>query len=242
VFLAARLIHSYRAQAVTLRAQALLLEREREEHARLAAAEERARIARELHDVVAHSVSVMVMHAGAVRRLLHEDQRDERAALEALEQTGRESMSEIRRALGVLRHPSEPAERSPQAGLANLEQLVEQLHGAGLDVALLVDGAPDKVASGVDLAAYRIVQEALTNVVKHAAGARVEVHVRYAPEAVEVEVLDDGGRGSSSDLPPGYGLVGLRERASVLGGTIDAGSRPGGGFRVRATLPLEPVK
>ena len=241
VFLAARLVHRYREQAITLRAQALLLEREREEHARLAAAEERARIARELHDVVAHSISVMVMHAGAVRRLLRDEQADERAALESLEETGRASMTEIRRALGVLRRPDEPAERAPQAGLANLEQLVEQLRGAGLDVALLVEGDRVAVASGVDLAAYRIAQEALTNVVKHAAGARVEVRLRYLDDAIEVDVVDDGGRGRRDpDDTPGYGLVGLRERATVLGGTLTAGERPGGGgFQVRARLPLE---
>lgn len=239
VYLAARFIARYRQQAVTLRAQALLLEHEREEHARLAAAEERARIARELHDVVAHSVSVMVMHAGAVRRLLRDDQVDERAALESLESTGRASMSEIRRALGVLRRPEDVAEREPQRGLTSLEQLVSQLRDAGLRVELVIDGQPESVGPGVDIAAYRIAQEALTNVVKHAAGARVDVRVRYGADAVEVEVLDDGGGGSTSTQPPGYGLVGLRERATVLGGTLHADARPGGGFRVHATLPLE---
>lgn len=239
VYLTARFVALYREQAVTLRAQQLLLEHEREEHGRLAAAEERARIARELHDVVAHSVSVMVMHAGGVRRLLREDQPEQRAALEALEDTGRTAMAEIRRALGVLRRPDEPAERAPQPGLHSLSQLVEQLRGTGLRITLSVEGEPTAAGHNVDIAAYRIAQEALTNVVKHAAGARVEVFVRYRDDAVEVEVCDDGGGGSTSEMPPGYGLVGLRERASVLGGSLDAGPRTGGGFRVHATLPLE---
>jgi signal transduction histidine kinase len=212
-------------------------EREREERARLAVSEERARIARELHDVVGHSVSVMTVQASAVRRLLEPDQERERAALLVVEQTGREALAEMRRMVGVLRRPEEAPALAPQPTLEQLERLIENAREAGLPVELRVEGEPVQLSAGVDLTAYRLVQEGLTNALKHARAAKAEVLVRYTDGHVELTVSDDGPGGGDGDKG-GHGLVGMRERISVYGGELEAGPRPEGGYALRARLPV----
>jgi signal transduction histidine kinase len=225
------------AYAAALRERAERAERERETAARVAVAEERARIARELHDVVAHSVSVMVLQTGAVRRLLRDEQAREREALDTVERTGREALLEMRRLLGVLRTPDEEAELAPQPGLSELPVLVARTEAAGLPVILRVEGEQPPLPLGVDLSAYRIVQEALTNTLKHAGPAQAQVAIRYHPDAVEIEITDDG-RGPEATNGAGHGLIGMRERATLYGGEFSAGAREGGGFTVRARLPI----
>jgi signal transduction histidine kinase len=212
-------------------------EQEREEQAQLAVAEERARIARELHDVVGHSVSVMTVQAAAVRRLLEPDQEKEHQALVVVEQTGREALAEMRRMVGVLRRPEEAPALAPQPSLEHLDQLVANAREAGLPVEVRIEGTPAQLPAGVDMTAYRIVQEALTNAVKHAQADRAEVVVRYGNGTVEVIVSDDG-HGNGDGDGSGHGLVGIRERVSVYGGELEAGPQAGGGFRLRATLPV----
>ena len=227
------------AQTRELRERVAAAEQDQQIALERAAADERSRIARELHDVVAHSVSVMVVQASGVRRLLHEDQEREREALLSVEQIGREALTEMRRMLGVMRAGEErTAELAPQPGLRNLDRLIAQLEEAGLDVSLRIEGERPELPAGIDLSAYRIVQEGLTNTLKHAKGAHADVVVRYADDGVEVEIVDDGPgmNGSSSD---GHGLVGMRERVALYGGTLDAGPRDGGGFVLRAQLPVE---
>ena len=219
------------------RDRAARAEREREERSRSAVAEERARIARELHDVVGHSVSVMTVQASGVRRLLRPDQDREREALLIVERTGREALAEMRRMVGVLRRPEEAPALAPQPSLDHLGRLVEQAREAGLPVELSIEGDAIQLPAGVDLTAYRLVQEGLTNVVKHAQATRAEVLVNYGESYLEVTVTDNGsgvGNGDGS----GHGLVGIRERVSVYGGQLDAGPQPGGGYRLRAKLPL----
>jgi len=211
-------------------------EREREERARLAVSDERARIARELHDVVGHSVSVMTVQASAVRRLLREHQEKEREALQVVEQTGREALAEMRRMVGVLRRPEEAPALAPQPSLEHLDKLVEHAREAGLPVVLRVEGTPEPLPTGVDLTAYRLVQEGLTNALKHAQAQRAEVVVHYGDGYVELAVSDDG-RGVGSGDGSGHGLVGMRERVSVYGGQLEAGPRAEGGYRLRARLP-----
>ena len=212
-------------------------EREREERARVAVAEERARIARELHDVVGHSVSVMTVQASGVRRLLRPDQDREREALLVVERTGREALAEMRRMVGVLRRPEEAPALAPQPSLDHLSRLVEQAREAGLLVELRIEGEATQLPAGVDLTAYRLVQEGLTNVVKHAQATRAEVLVSYGDSYLEVTVKDDG-KGVGNGDGGGHGLVGMRERVSVYGGELDAGPQAGGGYRLRAKLPL----
>jgi len=212
-------------------------EREREERARLAVAEERARIARELHDVVGHSVSVMTVQASAVRRLLKPEQEREREALLIVEQTGREAMAEMRRMVGVLRRPEEAPALAPQPSLEHLDKLVEHARESGLPVTLKIEGEAVQLPAGVDLTAYRLVQEGLTNALKHARAKNAEVLVRYSNGFVELTVTDDGSGDGGGDSG-GHGLVGMRERVSVYGGDLDAGPQPEGGFRLRATLPV----
>jgi signal transduction histidine kinase len=213
------------------------LEREREEEARAAVAEERARIARELHDVVGHSVSVMTVQAAGVRRLLKPEQEREREALEIVEQTGREALAEMRRLVGVLRRPEEAPALAPQPSLEHLERLVAQARDAGLPVALRVEGEPVQLAAGLDLTAYRFVQEGLTNALKHAGAHHAEVVVRYDNGHVELTVSDDGS-GDGGGESGGHGLVGMRERISVYGGELEAGPQAKGGYRLHARLPL----
>jgi signal transduction histidine kinase len=219
--------------------RALRAEREREERARAAVAEERARIARELHDVVGHSVSVMTVQASGVRRLLRPDQDREREALLVVERTGREALAEMRRMVGVLRRPEEAPALAPQPSLDHLSRLVEQAREAGLPVELRIEGEVIQLPAGVDLTAYRVVQEGLTNVVKHAHATRAQVLVNYGDGYVEVTVNDDG-QGVGNGDGGGHGLVGMRERVSVYGGELDAAPQPGGGYRLRAKLPLTP--
>jgi len=227
------------AEAERARERALRAEFEREERARAAVADERARIARELHDVVGHSVSVMTVQASGVRRLLRPDQEREREALLTVERTGREALAEMRRMVGVLRRPEEAPALAPQPSLEHLDRLIEQARDAGLPVELRCEGAARKLPAGVDLTAYRLVQEGLTNAIKHAGATRAEVLVTYGDGQVEVTISDDG-RGVGNGDGGGHGLVGMRERVSVYGGELDAGPQPGGGYRLRAKLPLAP--
>jgi signal transduction histidine kinase len=219
------------------RERAARAEREREERARLAVADERARIARELHDVVGHSVSVMTVQASAVRRTLDADQEKEREALLVVEQTGREALAEMRRVVGVLRRPEEAPALAPQPSLEHLDRLVESARESGLPVELRVEGKPVELAPGLDLTAYRLVQEGLTNALKHARANRAEVLVRYTDGHVELSVSDDGPGGGGGDKG-GHGLVGMRERITVYGGELEAGPRPEGGYRLSARLPI----
>jgi signal transduction histidine kinase len=223
------------ADAATERAARL--EHEREDQARIAVAEERARIARELHDVVGHSVSVMTVQASGVRRLLRDDQEREREALLIVERTGREALAEMRRMVGVLRRPEEAPTLAPQPSLEHLDRLVEQTRESGLPVELRVQGEAVELPAGVDLTAYRLVQEGLTNALKHARATRAEVLVSYGDGQIELVVSDDG-RGVGNGDGGGHGLVGMRERVTVYGGELDAGPQPGGGYRLRAKLPL----
>jgi signal transduction histidine kinase len=224
-------------EADEARERAFKAEREREERARSAVAEERARIARELHDVVGHSVSVMTVQASGVRRLLRPDQDREREALLVVERTGREALAEMRRMVGVLTRPEEAPALAPQPSLDHLNRLVAQAREAGLPVELRIEGEAIQLPAGVDLTAYRLVQEGLTNVVKHAQATRAEVFVSYGDGYLEVTVKDDG-KGLGNGDGGGHGLVGMRERVSVYGGELDAGPQPGGGYRLRAKLPL----
>jgi signal transduction histidine kinase len=215
-------------------------EQEREERARAAVIEERARIARELHDVVGHSVSVMTVQASAVRRLLRPEQEREREALLIVERTGREALAEMRRMVGVLRRPEEGPALAPQPSLTHVERLVEQAREAGLSVELRVEGDPRPLPAGVDLTGYRLVQEGLTNALKHARAGRAQVVVNYGDGDLEVTVSDDG-RGAGSGDGGGHGLVGMRERVAVFGGELEAGPRAEGGYRLRAKLPVVPA-
>jgi signal transduction histidine kinase len=233
----ARIVHRQRALSVALSERASELEREREEKARLAVALERVRIARELHDVVTHNVSVMVVQAGVERRLLGDAAESTREVLGAIEQTGRDTLVELRRLLGVLRKGDERSALAPQPRLDGLDELVEQARDAGLRVELRVEGERVPLPAGVELSAYRIVQEALTNVLKHAGPAQAEIVLRYDCDALELEVADDGcGPGDGNGA--GHGLLGMRERVALHGGMLEMGERNGGGYLVRARLPL----
>ncbi len=224
-------------EADEARERAARLQREREEQARAAVAEERARIARELHDIVGHSVSVMTVQAAGVRGLLRPHQEREREALQVVEQTGREALAEMRRLVGVLRRPEEAPALAPQPSLEHLDRLVAQAREAGLPVELRVEGEPVPLAAGIDLTAYRIIQEGLTNALKHARAEHAEVLVRYDGGHVNLTVSDDGS-GDGGGESGGHGLVGMRERVSVYGGELEAGPRPDGGYRLHARLPL----
>ena len=240
VWAAGRTVRSRRQLAVALADKNVLLEHEQEARAKQAVAEERTRIARELHDVVAHSVSVMVVQAGAERRSLGDDRPATREALEAIEQTGRQALTEMRRLLGMLRKDDDELALAPQPSMEHLELLVSQVREAGMPVELEVEGEPEPLPAGVDLSAYRIVQEALTNALKHAGPARALVRVRYRRDELELEILDDGP-GPAADATNGaggHGLIGMRERVSMFGGDLAAGERSGGGYSVHARLPL----
>ncbi|HXL44153.1 MAG TPA: histidine kinase [Gaiellaceae bacterium] len=210
---------------------------EREEKARAAVAEERVRIARGLHDVVAHAISVIVVQARGGRRSLATEPEEAQEAFDSIEATAVEALAEMRRLLGVLRKGDEELALAPQPSLRHLGTLVAQVREAGLPVELSVEGETTALPPGVDLSAYRIIQEALTNALKHAGPATARVLVRYGPEDLEVEVTDTGRRPTGGD-GSGHGLVGMRERVTLFGGQLEAG-RPGeGGFAVRARLPL----
>jgi signal transduction histidine kinase len=237
-WLAGRMVRQREVHARAVEERSAALDRERVANARAAAAEERAQIARELHDILSHSVSVMVVQAGAERMAQGSDRAATSETLEAIERTGRQALIEMRRLLGMLRVGGEPAAHTPQPTLGELDELVAQVREAGLSVELQVEGEPAALPPGVAVSAYRIVQEALTNVLKHAGPAQARVVVRYAGRELELEIADDG-RGSAAVDGAGHGLVGMRERVALYGGDFDAGASNGGGFVVRARLPLD---
>jgi signal transduction histidine kinase len=224
-------------QAEAAEERAANAERERESVARIAVAEERARIARELHDVVAHAVSVMVLQVGAVRHDLPDMLEEDREALERVEQAGRTALSEMRRLLGAMRRDGDGADLAPQPGLDSLPALVEEVGRAGLPVRLEIDGDSFPLPRAIDLSAYRIVQEGLTNALKHARATHADVTIHYGHDELRIEIRDDGLGGSASD-GLGHGLVGVRERAKIYGGEMTAGTAPEGGFVLSAQLPL----
>jgi len=247
-----------RAYYLNLEERAARLERERDAHAQIAAAAERARIARELHDVVAHNVSVMVVQADGAAYALDADPDRTRDALAAISATGRQALTEMRALLGVLRRgDSPPSDTSPEAspsdalppaalaplpGLGQLSELLDQTRAAGLEVTYLVEGTPQPLAAGTALTVYRIVQESLTNTRKHAGPlATASVALRYTADAIEVAVTDDGIGAAAPCDGAGHGLTGMTERAVMYGGSVQAGPRPEGGFLVTATLPITPV-
>ncbi|MFI9767409.1 sensor histidine kinase [Streptomyces sp. NPDC052415] len=220
------------------------LQEQQQAATRLAVELERARIARELHDIVTHNVSVMVIQAGAARKVMDAAPDRAREALLAVEAGGRTALAELRHVMGLLTMDGDSDGRdpdlAPQPGLARVAALTERVCASGVPVELAVTGSPVPLAAGADLAAYRVVQEALTNVVRHAGGARVRVTIEHGPDAVRVEVSDTGGTVAAPAGPgAGQGLTGLRARLAVYGGTLEAGSRPTGGFRVRAVIPAE---
>ena len=237
-WLAGRAIRYRREREHVLERLTVDLEREREEKARAAVAEERVRIARELHDIVAHAISVIVLQARGGRRSLGTDPRETREALDMIEATGSEALAEMRRLLGMLRRDDEEIALAPQPSLRYLDALTAQVREAGLPVDLSVEGEPTELPPGVDLSAYRIIQEALTNALKHASPATARVVVRYRENGLELEIADTGAGASASD-GEGHGLAGMRERVSLYGGKIETGPRDGGGFAVKARLPLD---
>ncbi|GGS66576.1 sensor histidine kinase [Streptomyces griseoviridis] len=243
-------IRTRRAYFAQLEERAARLEKEREAQAKVAVAAERARIARELHDVVAHNVSVMVVQADGAAYVLDAAPDQAKKALETISSTGRQALAEMRRLLGVLRtgEHQEAGEYVPQPDVRQIEDLVEQCRGSGLPVDFEVEGTPRPLPSGVELTAYRIVQEALTNTRKHGGeGAGASVRLVYFDDGLGLLVEDDG-KGAPREKyedggvdGQGHGLIGMRERVGMVGGTLDAGPRPGGGFRISALLPLKPA-
>jgi signal transduction histidine kinase len=235
--------HNYRAYAARLEERTAELERAREELARRAVTEERLRLARELHDVVAHAMSVIAVQSGVGTHVADTQPKEAAKALVAIEATSRTALTELRRLLGVLRQENEPqGALAPVPGLGDLDSLLAEAGKAGLAVRLQVHGTRPPLPAGVDLSAYRIIQEALTNVVKHAGPARAQVVIGYRDQEIRVEVTDDG-RGtvtsvSDGRVGTGHGLIGMRERVQAFGGDLEAGPRPGGGFRVAARLPF----
>jgi signal transduction histidine kinase len=224
-------------QAYAAEVRAARAEHERESAARVAVAEERARIARELHDIVAHAVSVMVLQVGAVRHKLPDAMAEDRDALRRVERAGRTALAEMRRLLAAMRPYGDEAELVPQPGLDELNALLAEVGRAGLPVELHLEGQPYPLPRGIDLSAYRIVQEGLTNVLKHAGASDADVIVRYRPDEVEIEVRDNGD-GSSTGDGLGHGLVGIRERVKIYGGEMSARAEPDGGFVLSTRLPV----
>jgi signal transduction histidine kinase len=231
-------IRTRRAYLHELEDRADRLEREREESIRRAAADEQARIARELHDIITHNVSVMTVQAAAAGDVFESHPGRVREALDSIESTGREALTELRRLLGRLRPEDGGTELAPQPGLARLDGLLEQVRAAGLQVDLTVEGTPRELPIGLDLSAYRIVQEALTNILKHAQASKASVHIRYEPDAIQLEVVDDGRGPAQDQTQGGQGIIGMRERAALVGGALRVGRAPGGGFAVDARIPL----
>jgi signal transduction histidine kinase len=215
--------------------RAAVLESEREQDLRRAASEERGRIARELHDVIAHGVTVMVVQAGAADQIIERDPARARQALVAIQDTGRQALADLRRLLGLIRD-EDTMRLAPRPGLQELDALVDDMRKAGVPIDVEIRGTPRDLPAGVDLSAFRILQESLTNVMKHAGAARARVVVSYAPNAIELEVADDGRDQTQGH---GHGLVGMRERVMLYGGTLEAGPAEHGGYRVRARLPLD---
>jgi signal transduction histidine kinase len=234
------LMRERRVQTAALHARTVELAREREENAALATENERARIARELHDVLTHSVSVMVIQAQAAQTP-EPDVGQMTTALQRIESVGKETLSELRRLLRQVRPSAESPSRQPQPGLDRIGELVDSVRAAGIDVQLIREGTVRSVPASVALSAYRIVQEALTNTMRHTPGAHTHVAVRYRPSELAIEVRDDGPGVPVTVSGDGRGIAGMRERASAVGGTLVAERSPEGGFRVAASLPLEPV-
>jgi signal transduction histidine kinase len=260
--LGAALLRSRRRHHRALEERGWLLEREREAAARTAVDEERARIARELHDIVSHNVSLMIVQSAAAREVLSTMPEEAARALAAVEAAGRDTMTELRHLLGLLAPPadgSEPEDEkqgaadvavaglAPQPSLRRLSPLIDRIAFAGLPVDVRIAGEPRPLPSGIDVTAYRIVQEALTNALKHGAGGKAEVTIRYADRSLRVEVLNSGPSVLTGNRTPGVngdgagrGLLGLRQRVAVYGGDLDARRRLGGGYRVRARIPVDP--
>ncbi|MFD9030677.1 sensor histidine kinase [Streptomyces sp. NPDC059567] len=257
-WLAVALVRARRLQRRTLEDRRRLLERERESAARIAVEEEQARIARELHDIVSHNVALMVVQASAAREVLATLPEEAATAMEAVESAGRDTMTELRHLLGLLApspsgedepYAAELSPLAPQPGLGRLGPLVDRIAFAGLPVEVRISGEPRSLPTGVDVTAYRIVQEALTNALRHGDGVKAEVSVRYGERYVRVEVLNSGPSVLSGGAAPklslrdhagaGRGLIGLRERVAVYGGELDARRRLGGGYRVRARIPMD---
>jgi signal transduction histidine kinase len=251
--LSVALIRERRLRRQALQERGWLLERERETAAKAAVEAERARIARELHDIVSHNVSLMIVQAGAAREVLASEPGQAAAALRAVEGAGRDAMTELRHLLGLLAPSAsgeDEADLTPQPSLSALSSLIDRIAFAGLPVEVRISGEPRPLPPGIDATAYRIVQEALTNALKHGDGVKAEVSVRYADHSLRIEVLNSGpsvlaGR-PAPDRPAqpkpagaGRGLLGLRERVAVYGGQLDARRRLGGGYRVRARIPLD---
>jgi len=229
--LGANAVHTWRQRAQTLH-------QEREAATQLALEQERARLARELHDVVGHNVSVMIIQAGAARKMLDLDPVQAREALLAVEASGRAAMTELRQVIGLLTVDSDGADLTPQPGLDQLPELASRVRDTGVQVTLTLDGTFESLPAGIELAAYRVVQEALTNAVKHATGAAVDIKISGTPDELRVEVTDTGGAPAAAASGSGRGLTGLRDRLAAYGGTLTAGRRPTGGFRVVAVTPL----
>jgi signal transduction histidine kinase len=242
--------HTRRRYAAAIEENARLQEAERDDRARRAVEDERERIARELHDIVTHHVSVIVIQAGAGLTALDRRPDGARSALEAIDRTGREALTDMRRMLGILGETRETdgspaavdATREPMPGLERLGRLIEEVRAAGLPVELSMDGVRPSLDAGIELSAYRIVQEALTNALKHARGARARVRLAYEPRAIDIEVTDEGGTGQrdiGDGASGGRGLIGMRERVALYGGDFEAAPTPTG-FRVHARLPIDP--
>ncbi|MEQ8839536.1 MAG: sensor histidine kinase [Acidimicrobiales bacterium] len=232
-------IRTRREYLAELEEKAARTQEQHEAEAQRAVAQERTRIARELHDVVAHSVSVMVVQAGAARRVLDSNPAQASEALATIEATGRESLTEMRRVLGVLRDDDHLAQRSPAPGLAEIPRLVQKCHDAGLSVDVEITGSVRRLATGLEMNAYRVVQESLTNCLKHAGPASAVVEIAYADDRLTVVVTDDGRGAAAETSGSGQGLVGMRERVEAYGGELRAGPRSGGGFAVHATFHTE---
>lgn len=239
LWLAGNAIRNWQLRAGASEDRAERLEREQERATQAALAAERARITRELHDVVAHSVSVMVVQAGAARQVLTDSPVEAREALLAVEASGREAMGELRNLLGLLNQGGEDLALAPQPGIDQLDALIHRVSDAGLPVQVRVEGTPQPLPVGLDLAAYRIIQEALTNALKYSGLARTEVILAYREDDVKVEILDEGtGERPANGHAPGRGLVGMQERVALYGGALEAGPRLGRGYAVRAWLPI----
>jgi signal transduction histidine kinase len=236
-WLVGRDLRRRRQRVADLEDRAVRLERERGEQAQLAVADERARIARELHDVIAHGVSVIVVQAQAGPHLLDDPERV-RGVFQSIELSGRDALAELRRLLGILRAGDQQLAIGPQPGLGSLQSLVEQVRASGVPVAMRIEGEPVSLPAGIDLSAYRIVQEALTNIVKHAGDASAEVVIRYRTRELQLDIVDDGRAGAGHINGFGHGLIGMKERVTLFGGTLEAGPCDGRGFAVRARLPL----